>query len=204
MTEKDKVREAENKQEQDCCDKAIEKEETAEAQVETEAEKVGEETQDLETKIAQLEQEKEDCIQNNLRLRADFENYRRRTKEELLQAAKRGKEELVLRILPILDNFERAFENTGEIDKWRDGIGMIFRQFQEILASEGVAPIPAVGEVFDPQVHEAVFREPSAKPENTILEELKKGYLFGDKTLRPSMVKVAAHDPELTTEEETD
>ncbi len=201
MTEKDKVI-VEDKIEQDCGN-TVEKGETVEAQVDSEEEKAGEEVQDLGKKMSELEQEKEECIQKYLRLRADFENYRRRTKEELLQAAERGKEELVSSILPILDNFERAFNNTGEIDKWRDGIEMIFRQLQEVLANEGVVPIPAVGEVFDPKIHEAVFREPSAMPENTILEELKKGYLFGDKTLRPSLVKVAAYDPELTTEEET-
>lgn len=153
--------------------------------------------QALNMKLAQLEQEKEEYLQSYLRLRADFENYKRRTRQELQQAAAGGKEELLLELLPVLDNLERALASTGDPEQWRSGVEMIFRQFLNILAQTGLKPIPAVGESFDPQRHEAMLREPSSQPENTILEELKKGYLFGEKTLRPSLVKVAAFDPDL-------
>ena len=156
----------------------------------------------LQLKVDALEGEKKEQLQSFLRLRADFDNYKRRTKQEILQAADQGKEDLLAKLLPVLDNLELALGATGEPEKWRSGVEMIFRQFLEVLAEAGLKPIPAVGEAFDPNIHEAVMREPSAEPENTVLEELKKGYLFGEKTLRPSMVKVAAFDPDLAGKKE--
>lgn len=156
----------------------------------------------LEAQLEEAKKEKEEYLQSYLRLRADFDNFRRRSREELAQAARQGKEELIQALLPVLDNWERALETTGELDKWRKGVEMIFQQLKTVLAEEGLSPIPTVGETFNPQFHEAVLREPSAQPEDTILEELTKGYLFGEKTLRPSKVKVAAHDPDLASEKE--
>ncbi|NLW56861.1 MAG: nucleotide exchange factor GrpE [Firmicutes bacterium] len=156
----------------------------------------------LEAQLEEAKKEKEEYLQSYLRLRADFDNFRRRSREELAQAARQGKEELIQALLPVLDNWERALETAGELDKWRKGVEMIFQQLKTVLAEEGLSPIPTVGETFNPQFHEAVLREPSAQPEDTILEELTKGYLFGEKTLRPSKVKVAAHDPDLASEKE--
>src|SRR5690554_6316558 len=133
----------------------------------------------LHKKIEELQQANEEYLQGYRRLRADFDNYKRRTRQEMLQAADNGKEDLLLQLLPVLDNLERALTATGDPDQWRSGVEMIFRQFLEILLGVGLKPIPAVGEMFDPQLHEALMREPSEQPENTILEELKKGYLFG-------------------------
>lgn len=161
-------------------------------QTEVQADAVRAEIEALHRKIAELERENEEYLQSYRRLRADFDNYRRRTRQELSQAADNGKEELLVQILPVLDNLERALTASGEPDTWRSGVEMIFRQFLEILYKTGLKPIPAVGEMFDPNLHEALLREPSEQPENTILEEIKKGYLFGDKTIRPSLVKVAA------------
>ncbi len=201
LVENSKVREEEEiKQELNKEETMEGLEEEAQTKPENDEQKV--DTQSLHAKNAELEQEKEEYLQSYLRLRADFENYRRRSREEFLQAAQNGKEELVLVLLPVLDNLERALGTTGEIEKWREGVEMIFRQLQEVLANEGLAPIPATGEMFNPQVHEAVLREPSSQPENTILEELKKGYLFKEKTLRPSLVKVAANDPDSVSAQE--
>jgi molecular chaperone GrpE len=146
----------------------------------------------LHKKIEELQQANEEYLQSYRRLRADFDNYKRRTRQEMLQAADNGKEELLVQLLPVLDNLERALTATGEPDKWRSGVEMIFRQFLGVLLEAGLKPIPAVGEMFDPNLHEALMREPSEQPENTIVEEIKKGYLFGEKTIRPSLVKVAA------------
>ncbi|MBA2132592.1 nucleotide exchange factor GrpE [Capillibacterium thermochitinicola] len=146
----------------------------------------------LHKKIEELEREKEEYLQSYRRLLADFDNYKRRTRKELLEAADSGKEELLVKLLPVLDNLELALKATGEPDKWRSGVEMIFRQFLGVLVEVGLKPIPAVGEMFDPKLHEALMREPSEQPENTILEEIKKGYLFGEKTIRPTLVKVAA------------
>lgn len=159
-------------------------------------------TQALHKKVEELEREKEEYLQSYLRLRADFENYKRRTRQEMQQAADGGKEELLTQLLPVLDNLERALATTGDSENWRSGVEMIFRQFLGVLAETGLKPIPAVGESFDPKRHEALMREPSAQPENTILEEIKRGYLFKEKTLRPSLVKVSAFDPDLAGEKE--
>lgn len=162
----------------------------------------GESIETLQNKVAALEGEKKEQLESYLRLRADFDNYKRRTRQEMLQAADQGKEDLLVKLLPVLDNFELALGTTGEPEKWRSGVEMIFRQFLEILRQVGLKPIPSVGAAFDPTIHEALMREPSAEPENTVLEELKKGYLFGEKTLRPSMVKVAVFDPDLASQNE--
>ena len=129
-----------------------------------------------------------------LRLRADFENYRRRSKEELSLACQEGAKEVFIKLLPILDNLERSIDSGGAPEKWREGVDMVVRQFLELLAAEGVAPIKAVGEVFDPQRHEAIAREVSNRPENEIIGELQKGYTFMGVTIRPSLVKVAAKE----------
>jgi len=128
-----------------------------------------------------------------LRLQAEYENYRRRTRQEKEEIYKYAAEELVCAILPVLDNFERALAAEGEsVESFKQGVELIFRQLMDVLEAEGVAQIPAVGEQFDPEKHEAAFREESDHhPDNTIIEEFRRGYLLKDKVIRPSMVKVA-------------
>jgi molecular chaperone GrpE len=151
---------------------------------------------ELEACLEQLKKENEELTQVWLRLRADFENYRRRSREELQRARGQALEEFILKLLPVVDNLERALAaaagGSGDDANLRTGVAMVYRQFMAVLAEEGVTPIAAVGEIFDPEKHEAFCREESEKPENTILEEFQKGYLFGEKTIRPSLVKVAA------------
>ncbi|NLY89058.1 MAG: nucleotide exchange factor GrpE [Firmicutes bacterium] len=146
--------------------------------------------------LEELKKENEELNQRWLRLRADFENYRRRSRQELQRAREQALEEFILKILPVVDNLERAVAagagGSGNEANLRTGVEMVFRQFMEVLEREGVTPIAAVGEIFDPEKHEAFCREESEEPENTILEEFQKGYLFGEKTIRPSLVKVAA------------
>lgn len=143
-------------------------------------------------RLEQLEKEKEELYQRYLRLKADFANYRRRSLEDQQRLRRQAVEETILKILPVLDNLERAVGSPGEKRSLLTGVEMVVRQFQGILKEEGIVPIAALGEAFDPSKHEAFSREEAEEPENTILEELQKGYLFGEKTLRPSLVKVAA------------
>ncbi len=127
------------------------------------------------------------------RLQADFDNFRRRTrneKEELSAIVTQG---IIADLLPVLDNFERALTSGANQDSAAlfAGVEMIYRQFRQTLAKTGLATIDAVGEVFDPQRHEAVMRIADDNlPDGTVAEELQKGYLVGDKVIRPSMVKV--------------
>ena len=131
-----------------------------------------------------------------LRARADFANYKRRTQEEAARQREIVNEHLLLRLLPIIDNFERALqsaETTRDYDKLVTGVNAILKQMQDFLAKEGVTVIEAVGQPFDPNYHNAVMRhETTEYPENTVVEEMQKGYTLGERVLRPSMVKVAA------------
>ena len=142
--------------------------------------------------ILRLEQEKEEIYQRYLRLRADLENIRRRTREEQAESRQRVIEEVVMQFLPVFDNLERAVNAPGETESWRRGVEMVLRQFQGALDALGLKAIPAVGEAFNPSYHEAVMQEPADAAENTILEEMQRGYLLGDKVIRPSKVKVAS------------
>src|SRR5205823_6223471 len=117
------------------------------------------------------------------RLAADFENYKRRTRQELADRTQYANEELLRKLLPVLDNFKRALDHAPEgVDqKWFEGIELIARQFEDVLAAQGLAPIPAMGEKFDPSRHEAIAREETdAHEEGTVVEEMQPGYRLHD------------------------
>ena len=146
----------------------------------------------VDERLAELIKEKEDLFQSYIRLKADFDNYRRRTREELGQARDQGIEDLMTKLLPVLDNLERAIDFSGDPYKWREGVEMVLRQFLGVLESEGLTAIAGPGEEFDPNKHEAIAREPSEQPENIIIEELRRGYQLKGKTIRATLVKVSA------------
>lgn len=128
------------------------------------------------------------------RLAADFENYKRRTRQELADRTQYANEELLRKFLPILDNFRRALEHAPEdVDpNWFEGIKMVGRQFEDVLHAQGLTAIPAVGEKFDPSRHEAIAREETDEhEEGTIVEEMQPGYRLHERVLRPTLVKVA-------------
>lgn len=128
------------------------------------------------------------------RLAADFENYKRRTRQELADRTQYANEELLRKLLPILDNLRRAMEHApeGTDRNWFEGLRMVVRQFEDTLQSQGVSPIPAVGEKFDPAQHEAIAREETDDhEEGTIVEEMQPGYRLHERVLRPTLVKVA-------------
>ncbi len=147
----------------------------------------------LRQALAEQTTRAEEYFERLARLQADFDNFRRRTRQEKEEFYKYASERLISALLPVLDNFERALvAESSSIDSLKSGVQMIFRQLQEALAAEGLTPVPAVGEQFDPQKHEAALRDESGDhPDNTILEELRRGYYLKDKVIRPAMVKVA-------------
>lgn len=171
------------------------KEDTLEAeteQVET-AEPEVNEASELTRKNLELEEAKEHI----LRLHADFDNYRKRMqkeKEEWFQYASQG---VIEKLLPVVDNLERALEVVDNLNEETknlfSGFALIKRQLSEVLEKEGVNPVPALGEKFDPNIHEAIMQVPveDGQEENQIVEELRKGYRYKEKILRPSLVKVA-------------
>jgi len=128
------------------------------------------------------------------RLAADFENYKRRTRQELGDRTQYANEELLRKLLPILDNLRRALDHAPEgIDRsWFEGIKLVARQFEDTLRAQGLSSIPAVGERFDPSQHEAIAQEETDEhEEGTIVEEVQPGYRLHERVLRPTLVKVA-------------
>lgn len=139
------------------------------------------------------------------RRQADFENYRKRTERDRGETHNRIVADVARKLLPVVDNLARALEaersiETQESNEFRHflhGVELISKQLNDVLESLGVQPIVAIGEPFDPHIHEAVVTEPSDKYEpDTVTEEIARGYRMGDRLLRPSMVKVAARDDE--------
>ena len=145
------------------------------------------EDSEVETLKAQLAETES----NFKRLRADFENFRRRSAKEKEEIGSVAKEEILKAMLPLIDNFERAMSADKDSDNFYQGISMIFTQFAEILKSQGLEPIPAKGQLFDPNFHQAVMRVQSDDlPEGMIAEVLQQGYQVNNKVIRPSMVQV--------------
>jgi len=133
------------------------------------------------------------------RLAADFEGLRRRVEREREAHERQAAARLIERLLPVLDNFERALGASAADGGpgFRDGMALIFRQLLDELRKEGLVSVDTVGEPFDPEVHEAVLTTADADlPPNTIVEELQRGYLLHQRLLRPALVKVAL-DPAL-------
>ncbi|MBU1704614.1 MAG: nucleotide exchange factor GrpE, partial [Nanoarchaeota archaeon] len=124
-------------------------------------------------------------------LQAEFENYKKRVEREREDFIKYSKAKIIDEILPVLDSFEIALKNTSDKDKFIKGVEMIYAQLFSILEKEGLKPIKALGEKLDPYKHDVLMKASSDKPEDTILEELQKGYMLGEKVLRHTKVKVA-------------
>ena len=148
----------------------------------------------LEAELAEAKAKSAEYYDQLLRLQADFDNYRKRTQKEKTELVKYASEQLVGELLPVLDNFERATSSaqTSDMAAFAQGVEMILRQLQTTLSKVGLKAMESVGQPFDPNLHEAVLRIDSDEhPENTVVEELQKGYFLKEKVLRPSMVKVS-------------
>ncbi len=146
---------------------------------------------------AQLEQARQEATENwnkYLRERADMENFRKRQERMAADRLQREKKALFQNILGVMDNVERAlaYQDTMDRQGLQQALRMVLWQMNEVLRSEGLTPVPTVGETFDPYVHEAIeVVENSDQPEGMVVEEVLKGYKLGDETLRPARVKVS-------------
>lgn len=144
----------------------------------------------------QLEEEKaraEKCMSNWQRAEADLANFKRRAEQERGELVKFANASLIGKLLPVLDDFERALGAVPEQARgqgWVEGIKLIDRKLHTVLEQEGVTPIDALGREFDPYVHEAVLREDGEGDIDVVVEELQKGYKLHDRVVRPTMVKV--------------
>lgn len=144
--------------------------------------------------FAQARRERDEYYDRLLRKTAEFENYRKRVDRERRESAQYAAGDLLEALLPIVDDFERALQAEAGpgTDVYRQGVELIYKQLQDLLARRGVTPINAVGTTFDPHVHQAITYESSpGRAEGEVIEEVRRGYKLGDRLLRPAMVKVA-------------
>ncbi|EIW01445.1 MAG TPA: nucleotide exchange factor GrpE [Thermoanaerobacter sp.] len=150
------------------------------------------EIEELKQKLQQKEAEAQEYLDIAQRLKAEFENYRKRIEKEKAEMIDYGQETVILELLTIMDNFERALASSGDYNSLKEGIELIYRQFKKILDKFGVKEIEAEGQIFDPYKHHAVMQEEvEGKQPNEIIEVFQKGYYLKDKVIRPSLVKVA-------------
>ena len=150
-------------------------------------------TAELEQALAQAEAARDELLDRLQRMAADFDNYRKRVAREQEALVARAHAGLVEAILPVLDDLERALEaaTLHEEAKLEDGVSLVHRQLGAVLTREGLQEIPT-DVLFDPHVHEALAAIPSEDEEGTILEVVQRGYMLGDRVLRPARVIVAA------------
>jgi molecular chaperone GrpE len=145
------------------------------------------------SEIERLKQELQREHEMYLRALADYDNYRRRTERERSQAARSGKRELILSLLDVLDGFDRALQHMSEApSSISEGVEALHRKFLSLLQAQGVTPMLTVGEVFNPEVHDAIGLVKSEDVEpGAVAEEVQRGYRWGDEVLRPARVRVA-------------
>lgn len=143
--------------------------------------------------VAKLEQEVAEVKDQLLRNRAELENFKRRTQEERMKERKYAHSGILTKFIDLHDNFARAlaYEDYADVAALKDGLKSIMTQMDNILEGEQVSEIKALGEVFDPNLHQAVMTSNDEDVDDEIItEELQKGYVYKDRTLRPAMVKV--------------
>jgi molecular chaperone GrpE len=171
---------------------ASEAAETAEA---AGGEAAGADADPAASQLEELKKQADDNYQRYLRAQADFDNFRRRARQEKEDFAKYASLKLIEQLLPVVDNFSRALaasKDNRDYDALVKGLDMTYRQLDQVLVQEGVSPIEAVGQPFNPELHQAVMQvESEEHGEGIVVEELQKGYMLKDKVIRPAMVKVS-------------
>ena len=145
--------------------------------------------------LAELTQQRDDLYDRLLRKTAEFDNYRKRTERERIQLSEAAAADLLTELLPLVDDMERALQadaGSDGGDAVRKGVELIHRQLLDILRKRGVRPVESLGADFDPHYHNAVSHEPAeGRRDGEVVEEFRRGYMLGDRLLRPAMVKVA-------------
>jgi molecular chaperone GrpE len=144
------------------------------------------------SEIERLKEELNGEHERYLRLLADFDNYRRRSERERSRAARSGKREIILALLDVLDGYDRALQHMDDAPpSIAEGVEALHRKFLGLLQAQGVTPMLALGEVFNPELHDAIGMMESEELEpGTVAEEVQRGYRWGDEVLRPARVRV--------------
>jgi molecular chaperone GrpE len=150
---------------------------------------------DTEAATSDLQRQRDEYYDLLLRKSAEFDNYRKRVERDRQMLSDAAAASMIEELLPLMDDLERALKADAGPDSgnaYRRGVELIHRQLGEILRRRGVRPIESLGADFDPHYHQAVSHEPAqGRREGEIVEEFRRGYMLGDRLLRPSMVKVA-------------
>lgn len=150
----------------------------------------------LQTALDEMDNKAEEYLDGWQRARAEFANYKKRVLRENMDIRQVARGEVIKLYLDIADDLERALQEkpeTGDSETWAEGIEIIFQKLRTRLESEGIKPMKAMGEDFDPNIHEALMKEESEEFESgKIIEVMQEGYWIGDKVLRPALVRVAA------------
>jgi molecular chaperone GrpE len=145
-----------------------------------------------EAELAHLRSERDSLFDRLARLQAEFDNYRKRQQKEQADFRDYALADAIRSMLPILDSLDRALQTEPEGAEFRKGVELIDRQFHDALSKLGVEPIEAKGQVFDPNLHQAIQLVPTNEVEpNHVIDELQRGYRIKDRLLRPAMVRVA-------------
>jgi molecular chaperone GrpE len=144
---------------------------------------------------SELQRQRDEYYDRLLRQAAEFDNYRKRIERERQQVSEAAAADLLRELLPLVDDLERALKadaGTEGTENYRRGVELIHRQLLDLLRKRGVQPMDTLGLEFDPHFHQAVAHEPAeGRPDGEIIEEFRRGYMLGDRLLRPAMVKVA-------------
>ena len=165
------------------------------AEAETEAqveEQISAEVEALKKQLEAAEAKASEYKDSWMRSQAEFQNYRKRIERDNDMLRVHMKGDIVKKILPVLDDLERALQNRPADESWANGIELIVRKFQSVLESEGIKKIEAEGAEFDPNFHEAISNEPNDEVESGhVIAVVQNGYMLGERVIRPALVRVA-------------
>jgi molecular chaperone GrpE len=157
-----------------------------------EVEQLSAEIESLKKQLAESESKTSEYKDSWLRSQAEFQNYRKRIERDNEMRKLEMKGDIVKKVLPVLDDLERALQNRSADDPWANGIELVARKFQNILESEGVKRIEALGKEFDPNFHEAISHEPADGAQSGyVIGVVQNGYMLGERVIRPALVRVA-------------
>ena len=158
----------------------------------SDVEQLSAEIDGLKKRLAEAEAKTSEYKDSWLRSQAEFQNYRKRLERdnEMMYASMKG--DIIKKVLPVLDDLERALQNRPAEDAWANGIELVARKFQNILESEGLKKIDALGKEFDPNFHEAISHEPANGAQSGhVIGVVQNGYMLGERVIRPALVRVA-------------
>lgn len=168
---------------------------------------VRKELNEKETALLAMEQERNDWKEKFMRKMAEFDNYKRRTDQEMQSVLKYGGEKIVTKLLPVIDDFERSLQHitdASDVKTLQQGVQLIYEKFVKFLNDQEIKKVEAVGKPFDVQFHDALYQQPSdTYAPNTVIQEVQAGYIYKERVIRHAQVIVAAEKDDAPAGETT-